>query len=485
MENIRLIYLPATRNPIDELARREAQIIIELLRSEQQRRNGSRSLLELRALAGKLLQSLTEHELIESLETRVRDHLQALSSGVTGQYPFIGGQVVDDGYLARVLEVLLATVDDRASGQRLEIGGLGYVNLLHIAVTLAAIPDNAAGPTHNDSDSKIGSDSPEELQEQAEAEADSEADSFFPDLKHVTVVIEEPEAHLHPQLQFGLVRYLREVVAARPEIQIIVSSHAGDLIAACDPKELVVIRQDQTGKRISREVAALPLPSLAKDRVLRMTKLHMDATRSAALFADRLVLVEGVTDALLVRQFGRAWARADDSKRRFIDALTVTVMGTKVGHWPVQLLATRGHELASRIAILRDTDSRVDGESPQQPPWMAEHDETVVRAFLSHPTLEPAVTTGNEDAVRSAIGQAGISIQDAFPVIPASVDELFTNTQHRTKKAFFALALADELARRLEAQDGIAVPPHLEAMFDFLSEGGGGDQDVMNAAPAD
>ena len=32
-----LIYLPAHRNPLEELARREAQILIELLRAEQQR----------------------------------------------------------------------------------------------------------------------------------------------------------------------------------------------------------------------------------------------------------------------------------------------------------------------------------------------------------------------------------------------------------------------------------------------------------------
>lgn len=33
---LRLIYLPAHRNPLDELARREAQILVELLRAQQQ-----------------------------------------------------------------------------------------------------------------------------------------------------------------------------------------------------------------------------------------------------------------------------------------------------------------------------------------------------------------------------------------------------------------------------------------------------------------
>ncbi|MDQ7809391.1 hypothetical protein Q5425_37185 [Amycolatopsis sp. A133] len=140
-ESLRLIYLPAYRNPLDELARREAQVLIELFRAEQQARNGHRNLVDLRARAQRLLEALTRTGLIEAVEQRVRGHLTALSSGVSHQFAFIGGQVVDDAYLARVLEVLLGTVDDRAFAQRLEVSGLGYVNLLHIAITLAAIPD--------------------------------------------------------------------------------------------------------------------------------------------------------------------------------------------------------------------------------------------------------------------------------------------------------------------------------------------------------
>ena len=51
--------------------------------------------------------------------------------------------------------------------------------------------------------------------------------------------------------------------------------------------------------------------------VLRMTRLHLDASRSAALFADRPLLVEGVTDAALVREFGWVWA-GDDADRQGI-----------------------------------------------------------------------------------------------------------------------------------------------------------------------
>lgn len=111
MDNVKLLYLPAWRNPIDELARREARILVELLRAQQQRLSGSRSLTGLRLRAWGLLEQLSDDPLIQAVEERITAHLSALTAGVSRQWPYVRGQRVDDGYLARVLELMLAVLE--------------------------------------------------------------------------------------------------------------------------------------------------------------------------------------------------------------------------------------------------------------------------------------------------------------------------------------------------------------------------------------
>jgi putative ATP-dependent endonuclease of OLD family len=257
---------------------------------------------------------------------------------------------------------------------------------------------------------------------------------------------------------------------------VILSSHSSDIVTACRPEELVVLRRDQAGGTVARTIASIPFKN--GEEVLRMARLHLDTTRSAALFAERLVLVEGVTDAALLRQFGSAWAGGDPAKSAFVEALTIVVIGTKVGPWAVRLLATRGHECAAKVAILRDSDQPVD-ELPREPGWLADHDRDVVGFFASHPTLEPAITLKNESAIGDVLTKLGKPLNN--PITLGSVHAHFrgavkTSDSGATQpagpaaklKAEFAMLLADELRQRPDKGEPVHVPDYMTDLLDFL-----------------
>ena len=205
----------------------------------------------------------------------------------------------------------------------------------------------------------------------------------------------------------------------------------------------------------------------------------MNANRSAALFAERLLLVEGVTEAAVVREFGWVWAGVDQDKEAFIDALSIVPMMARVGAWAIRLLATRDHELCRRVAVLRDSDLDFTA-TPAQPAWASEHDPDVLLVAHCHPTLEPQLTTGNEGLVANALTDLGLPAPD--PVDTLAIHTLFRGAHMEgettiaagpggSRKAEFAIALAQRIRdARQEGSPAVHVPDPMRHVFEFLYE---------------
>lgn len=109
------------------------------------------------------------------------------------------------------------------------------------------------------------------------------------------ILIEEPEAHLHPILAASLWGTLERVRA-----QKVITTHSGDLLAAAPLRAVRRLTRRDDVTRLHR----LPRRGLSLDD-LRRVGYHVRLQRGASLFARCWLLVEGETEAWLLPELAR------------------------------------------------------------------------------------------------------------------------------------------------------------------------------------
>lgn len=116
--------------------------------------------------------------------------------------------------------------------------------------------------------------------------------------------LEEPEAHLHPAMQYKLFKFLKKLDEEdNLNQQIFVTTHSSNITAVAGLDNMYMLAYDRN-----------ETPSNCKQRSLQKqfeadptSKKHMmkflDVTRSDMLFADKVVFVEGIAEKLLLPKF--------------------------------------------------------------------------------------------------------------------------------------------------------------------------------------
>lgn len=107
------------------------------------------------------------------------------------------------------------------------------------------------------------------------------------------LLIEEPEAHLHPQLQKILFSNLNDLKTT----QVFMTSHSTHIASDCDYKNLNILFRNT-----EMEVKSFSpfKEGLLSERENLLLKRYLDATRSEMFFASAIIYVEGVGEQFII-----------------------------------------------------------------------------------------------------------------------------------------------------------------------------------------
>ncbi|WP_329762805.1 ATP-dependent nuclease [Stenotrophomonas geniculata] len=341
LEELRAIYLQPLRDPEQGLKPGRMSQISKLIQNMMPDKVARKELVDKLATIDK---ELAKNEPISTTNAAISTKHESMLGTVMAQALKLDMTTSDFNRFA-------ARVGMAIGGRDVEQNGLGFNNLIYMAVVLSELAFNKTA-------------------------------------SYCGLLVEEPEAHLHPQLQAVLLDYLRTVEKPIPgerPVQVFVTSHSPNFAALAEIDSICCLYDSPTGP-----VAFAPRDVTFGKGKKEKLQQYLNVTRAELFFARRIVFVEGAAELFLVEALAK---KAGYDLRKH----SISVISTDGLNFDAFLPLFGDKAMQIPVAVVTDADPAAPDQFPAAQDALklsaaataiSKTEDEYVKCFFAQKTLE-------------------------------------------------------------------------------------------------